>query len=594
MIHPFQITALNARDAHALSQIALGGRPGTLAVIHARLANVYTGELLADQAIVAHDRWIAYTGDLREGMLGPATEVIDAAGKVVIPGLIDGHNHLASFGSIAEFVRFAAQGGTTLVVTETFEPYAVAGYDGVVDFLDNLADQPIKIVATAPAMVSISPRLLGVDPDDLTRLLAREDILGLGESYWQGVFQTPWQLLPAMRATLAAGKKLEGHSAGARNGKLAAYAALGVSSCHEPISAEEALARLRLGMHVMAREGNVRRDLAAIAAIREMGVDLRRMTVVSDGVDPRGLVTEGYMEQVVQRAIDHGFAPMTAIRMATLNVAEHFGIDHLVGGIAPGRFADLAIVPEIDRIAPELVVSNGRIVAREGRLTVPPREHLFTPQSRHTIGLTEPVSAEDFAIRALRGDDTVKAAVIQMVTDLVTREEVLTLPVRNGRIEAMPDRDVLKVAAIDRRLTPGRTFTGLIRGFGLRAGAMASSAAWDTANLIVVGADDGDMALCINRIRELQGGLVVARAGAILAELALPVLGLMADQPMEAVARQLREIDAAAKELGTRLPDPILTLATLTGAAIPYCRICEEGLVDLKSGTINGVIQSSK
>jgi adenine deaminase len=594
MMHPFQISAINARDAHALSQIALGRRPGALAVLHARLANVYTGELLDDKTIVTHDRWIAYTGDFQEGMIGPATEVIDAGGKVVIPGLIDGHHHLANFSGIGEFVRFAAPGGTTLVVTECFEPYAMAGYDGVVDFLSAVADQPIKIVATAPAMVSISPRLLGIDSDDLVRLLAREDILGLGESYWQGVLQAPWRMLPAMRATLAAGKTLEGHSAGARNGKLAAYVALGVSSCHEPITAEEALARLRLGMHVMAREGNVRRDLAAIAAIRNMGVDLRRLTVVSDGVDPRSLVTDGYMERVVQKAIDYGFAPMTAIQMATLNVAEHFGIDHLVGGLAPGRLADLVLIPEIGRIEPELVVSNGRVVARDGRLTVPPREHRFTPQSRQTIRLTEPMSAEDFAIQALHTDATVEAAVIQLVTDLVTREEVITMPVRNGCIDARPDQDLLKVAAIDRRLTPGRCFTGLLRGFGLRAGAMASSAAWDTANLVVVGADAGDKAHCINRIRELQGGLVVAREGVILAELALPVLGLMSDLPMETVAGQLQAVDTAARQLGCRLPDPILTLATLTGAAIPYCRICEEGLVDLKSGTVKGVIQSSK
>lgn len=594
MIHPFQISALNTRDFHALSQVALGRLPGGLAIHHARLLNVYTGELLEDQSIVTHDRWIAYTGPLRTEMVGPATEVIDAAGQVVIPGLIDGHNHLASFGGIAEFVRFAAASGTTLVVTETLEPYAVAGYDAVLDFLEALAEQPIKMAATAPAMVSISPRLLGVDGADLDRLLVREDILGLGESYWQGVLQSPWRLLPAMRATLAAGKTIEGHSAGARDGKLAAYTALGVTSCHEPITADEALARLRLGMHVMAREGNVRRDLAAMAPIREGRADLRRLTVVSDGVDPRSLVAEGYMDRVVQKAIDCGFAPVTAIQMATLNVAEHFGIDHLVGGVAPGRFADLVVIPEIDRIQPELVVSNGRVIARDGSLIVPPRPHPFKVQSRRTIGLTEPVSAEDFAIRAPSSSETVTAAVIQMVTDLVTREETVTVPVRNSCIEALPDQDLLKVAAMDRRLTPGRCFTGLIRGFGLRAGAMASSAAWDTANLIVVGADDPDMALCVNRIRELQGGLVVARDGAVLAELALPVFGLMADLPMETVAEQLRSIDSAARELGTRLPDPILTLATLTSAAIPYCRICEEGLVDLKTGTIKGVMRSAK
>ncbi len=594
MIQPFQISALNARDFHAMSQIALGHRPGTLAVTHARLLNVYTGELLEDQSIITHGHWVAYTGTLRPEMLGPATEIIDVAGKVVIPGLIDGHNHLASFGGIAEFVRFAAVSGTTLVVTESLEPYAVAGYDGVVDFLEALADQPIKMAATAPAMISISPRLLGVDGEDLAHLLAREEVLGLGESYWQGVLQTPWRILPAMRATLAAGKTIEGHSAGARDGKLAAYTALGVTSCHEPITADEALARLRLGMHVMVREGNVRRDLAAIAAIRGAGVDLRRLTVVSDGVDPRTLVTDGYMDRVVQKAIDYGFGPVTAIQMATLNVAEHFGIDHLVGGIAPGRFADLVVIPEIERIQPELVVSNGRVIARDGNLTVPARSHAFKAQSRRSIGLTEPVGAEDFVIRAPGSGETAPAAVIQMVTDLVTREEVVALPVRNGCIEAMPEQDLLKVSAVDRRLTPGRCFTGLIRGFGLRAGAMASSAAWDTANLIVVGAADEDMALCINRIREMQGGLVVARAGAILAELSLPVLGLMADLPMEAVAGQLQRIDRAARELGTRLADPILTLATLTSAAIPYCRICEEGLVELKQGTLKGVIRSAR
>lgn len=590
MSRKFSTRALSDRTPHALMQIALGRRPGDLAVIHARLVNVYTGELLEDQAIVIHDRWIAYTGDCPEGMLGPDTEVIDARNRVVIPGLIDGHTHLATFFNIPEFVRYAAPGGTTTVVTEAFEPYAVGGYDGILDFLASLDGQPIKIAATAPPMVSLSPRLLGIDPEDLRRLLDREDILGLGESYWQGVFQSPERLLPAMQATLAAGKTLEGHSAGARNSKLAAYAALGISSCHEPITAEEALARLRLGIHVMAREGNVRRDLAAIAAIREMGVELRRLTVVSDGIDPRALAADGYMERVVQKAIDYGFEPITAIQMATLNVAEHFGIDHLVGGIAPGRFADLVIVPAVDRIAAELVISNGRVIARDGQMTVDPRPHAYSAKSRHTIALPRPMAADDFAIRVEGGDREADVAVIQLITDLVTKEQMVKMPVREGQLQCDPDQDLIKVAAIDRRFFPGRCFTGLIRGFGLRSGAMASSVAWDTANLIAVGADEADMALCINRIRALQGGVVVSRNGNILAELALPGLGMIADLSMAEVAGALEKIAGAVKQLGTSLADPLLTLATLTGAAIPYLRICEEGLVDLKSGTIKGVV----
>jgi adenine deaminase len=578
------VSDLSGRDAFQRMQVALGNRPGDLAIVNARVVNVYTGEILDRQAIVTAGPWIAYSGDNPTGMIGPRTELIDAGGKVVIPGLIDGHTHLATYFSIPEFLKHAAAGGTTTVITEAFEPYAVGGYDGFVDFLHAIAGQPIKIYATVPPMVSISKAHSGIDLEELDRLLVREEILGMGESYWQGILQSPEVFLPAMQATLAAGKTLEGHSAGARDGKLAAYAAIGVSSCHEPITAEEALARLRLGIHVMAREGNVRRDLKAIAAIRQMGVDLRRLTLVSDGIDPAGLVKEGYMETVVQRAIEYGFDPVAAIQMTTLNVAEHFSIDHLLGGIAPGRYADLVVIPEIDTIAAEIVVSSGRVIARQGQLLVPPRVHAFTRRSRNTIHLPRPMTPEDFAIPAAGRRGRVDVSVIEMVTDLVTRERVVSLPVRNGQIACNPDQDLVKVAAIDRRHTPGKTFTALIRGFHLHAGALASSVAWDTSNLIVVGADEADMARCINRIHEMQGGVVVCKRGEVLAELALPVLGMIADLAMDALIGQLARIDQAVRQLGVAFPDPLLTLGTLTGAAIPYLRICEAGLVHLKTG----------
>jgi adenine deaminase len=583
------LSDLAGRDTHALMQVALGQKPGDLALTNARMANVYTGEILERQSIVTLGPWIAYTGDAVDGMIGPHTEVIDAADRVVIPGLIDGHTHLASFFSSAEFIRYAAPGGTTTVVTETFETYAVAGYQGVLDFLHSLSDQPIRLFATAPAMVSISRNLLGIDRQDLERLLAREEILGLGESYWQGVLQFPERLLPAMQATLAAGKKLEGHSAGARNTRLAAYAATGISSCHEPITADEALARLRLGIYVMAREGNVRRDLEAIASILTAGADLRRLTVVSDGIDPETLMKEGYMDAVARKAISCGFSPMQAVQMTTLNVAEHFGIDHLVGGIAPGRYADLVVVPEIDTLRAEIVISNGCVIARDGRMVVPPRTHTFSPASRSTVSLPREIVADDFVIRAAGIASEVEVTVIGMITDLVTKAQVMSMPVHEGRIGCAPQRDIIKIAAVDRRHSPGKIFTGLIHGFGLRSGAVAGSVAWDTSNLIVVGADEADMALCINRIKTLQGGIVVARAGRILSELPLPNLGMISDLPLPDLAQRLADLTRAIRALGTPFADPLLTLATLTGAAIPYLRISEEGLVDLKTGDIRGI-----
>lgn len=582
------ISDLSNRDTRTLMQVALGQRPADLAVVNARVANVFTAEILDRQAVVTHGKWIAYTGDNPDGMIGPQTEVIDAAGRVVIPGLIDGHTHLALLYNIAEFIRHAAPGGTTTVITETFEPYAVGGYDGLTDFLKSLADQPIKLFATVPPMVSISQRLAGMPSVDLSRLLARQEVLGLGESYWQGVLQSPETFLPAMQATLSIGKKLEGHSAGARGNKLAAYAALGISSCHEPITAEEALARMRLGLHVMAREGNVRRDLAAISGISDTGVDLRRLTLVSDGVDPKILIEEGYMETVVQKAIQYGFAPMEAIRMTTLNVAEHFGIDHLVGAIAPGRYADLILIPDIDTIRAELVISNGRVIARDGRLTVEPRRHRYA--EHNPLRTLPPLTAADFAIPADPAADAVDVRVIEMVTDLVTREKVMTAKVTEGEVQISLRRDLVKVTAIERRLTPGRRFTGLIHGFGLGAGAFASSLAWDSACMIGVGADDEDMAHCMNRIRELNGGVVVCRNRQVLAELPLPVMGIISELTMTALAEGLAAIHQAVQQLGVAFADPLLSLQTLTGAAIPFLRICEDGLVDLKSGAVKGVI----
>ena len=227
-------------------------------------------------------------------------------------------------------------GGTTTIITETMEMYPMGGRAAVEDFLDSLHHQPIKCLATAPAMGAISEEILGIPLKDLEIMLQRDDIIGLGESYWQNVFQNPHRFLPGFDRTLKMGKTLEGHSAGATGRKLAAYLCLGISSCHEPITAEQVVERLRCGIHAMVREGGIRSDLEAISKIVKMGVDLRYLCLVSDGIEPKALKQDGYLEAIVQKAIDVGFDPLDAIRMATLNVAEHFHLAGHIGGIAPG------------------------------------------------------------------------------------------------------------------------------------------------------------------------------------------------------------------------------------------------------------------
>jgi adenine deaminase len=571
-------------ESQTLMNVALGREKADLSVVNARLANVYTGEFIDDCAISIKGKWIAYVGRNPEDTIGPKTEVIDVGGQTVIPGLIDGHTHLAWLCKVDEFLKYAARGGTTTIVTETLEIFLVAGYAGVVDLLESFKNQPVKIWSTAPATISISKAARGISREHLQELLERDDIVGLGESYWQAVLQEPDWLLALFEQTRRAGKTLEGHSAGASEKKLAAYIANGISSCHEPINAEQVLDRLRLGIHVMVREGAVRKDLAEIAKIKDLGIDLRRLVLVSDSITPADLMANGYMEALVQKAIGYGFEPINAIQMATLNVAEHFSLDHLIGGIAPGRLADFVIIPDETTIAAKAVVSNGRVIAQNGSLLVDPRSHSFSVDSLNSVKLPRELTSSDFVIRAPENVENTKVRVMNMVTDLVTAEIEERVPVRDGQIYADLNKGIVKIAAIDRTHSPGRLFTGLIKGFGLKAGAFACSAAWDASDIIVAGTDDSDMATAVNRIHSLQGGAVVCENGKILAELPMPIFGNISDLTMKDLVQQFENVTRAAQKQGIPFPDPVLSLITLTGSAIPYLRICEEGLVNLKSG----------
>jgi adenine deaminase len=528
---------------------------------------------------------IAYVGDAPGDITGPDTEVINAGGRTVIPGLIDGHTHLADCKySPYEFLKRAMAGGTTTVITETLEPFPIAGYVGVTDFLDALKDQPVKIFATAPAMVSISKNVKIPEKEIIQKLLSRNDVLGLGEAYWQGVMQRLDEFLPNFTEAIKAGKSLEGHSAGARGKKLMAYVASGVTSCHEPISLEEAVERLRLGLYVMIREGSIRKDLAAISEIKDKGIDSRRLILVTDGVNPAELLEKGYMENVLQKAIDLGINPVDAVQMATLNVAQYFGLDRMTGGIAPGRHGDMLIIPSLREIRAEYVISRGKVIARDGELQVMPRRHAFSHRALNSIAIPREIKSSDLLIRADERPGQVKVSVIDLVTELVTKEYIASLPVVDGEIKADVDNDILKVAAIDRANDRGKIFAGLIRGFRIKRGAVASSAAWDSSDLIAVGTNEEDMASAVNRVQSMKGGAVVCVDGKILSEIPLPIFGLMTDMPLKDLAGKFKEMAGIIKGLGFPFDDPLLTLATLTGAAIPYIRICEEGLVNIKDG----------
>ena len=578
---------LPADMAHLMA-VALGQRPADMAVTNASLVNVYTGEVLHGQGIAIGGERIAYVGPDPSPCIGPTTTVIDAGGKYLVPGFIDCHSHLCYLVTPDQFLRYAIPAGTTTIVTETLEIAFPLGVKGVLGYLSALRGQPIKLLATAPILSTPSPAAEAgaYGPREVSRLLREPDILGLGETYWAAALNGNQRILDIFSTVLKSGKVLEGHSAGAREHKLQAYMSLGLTSCHEATTATEALERARAGAWTLIREGSIRRELDEVAAIKDTGIDTRLLCLTSDGVEPPEAVTQGHMDSLVQRAIDLGFPPITAIQTATLNPAQRLRIDHMVGGIAPGRYADMLLLPDLKRIGPQLVISNGRVVAQEGKLRVPPRRHRFPQWFHMHFNFTKP-RPETFAIPAPNGQPQATVRTIDMVTPLVTREGKATLPARDGYLQV--NGGLIKAAVVEWKHQAGKGFTAPLRGWGLKRGAAASSAAWEATAIVAVGANDTDMALAVARVMELKGGSVVVVDGRVVAEMPLPIAGIISLQPIEEVAASQEQFNSSLHALGVSFPNPHLSLVTLTTGAIPHCRLTESGLVNLRDGKTLGL-----
>lgn len=572
--------------------VALGKIKADMAIVNTDIANVYTREIMPGYSIAITGDRIAYVGKDASHTIGAETKVIDAQGKTIIPGLIDAHTHILWLFNIDEFIKHALKTGTTTVITETIEPVTVLGYSALLPYLKAFENQPMKIFITVPPIVTLSPEIsrYAITPQALRKLLKEKGAVGLGESYWLSVIEKEERVINLLAETLASGKRAEGHTAGARNNKLTSYLATGISSCHEPITPDEAIERLRLGIYVMVREGAVRKDLAAIARIKNEPIDLRRLILVSDGINPQTLLKQGYMDLIVQKAIDLGFDPLLAIQMVTINAAEHFSLDNLLGGIAPGKLADMVIIPNLKTIRPELVISNGKIVAQNQKTVVASKKYVFPKSFKQTVRLPRKLMPADFTISARGKETPVTVRVINQATELVTREEQVTIVPRQGLLKADVSQDLIKVAVIDRFDGRRRMFTGFIKGFKMTKGAFASSATWDLPGIIVVGTNESDMAQAVNRLFELQGGIAICSEGKILAELPLPIGGMISDLPMEVIVDKMTEIQQKANDLGIPFPEAHLTLTTLTTPAIPFFRICEAGLVDIRENKIVSLI----
>ncbi len=580
--------APDLQEIKALINTAQGLEKADIALTGGNLANVYTAEIQENTSVAIKGKRVAYVGKNIEPLIGPKTQVIDVRNKIISPGFIDGHHHIMSYSTVESFLRASMPGGTTTVITETMEMNFSAGYEGALEFVKSAEDQPVKIFLTASPMVSISAgaRSRVFDPELFRKLLRRNSIIGLGETYWNPVIRGEESLLQLFDWTHKSGKKCEGHTAGAKDGKLQAYVAAGNFSDHEPINVEETLERLRLGIHVMIREGNNRQDLAEIARILKHGIDLSRLSFCSDGIHPSDIIENGYIEASVQKAIDAGFDPVLALQMGSLNAAHHFGLDDFIGGVAPGKLADIVIFPDLKHIKAEMVISNGRIIARNGKALVAPRPYKYPAWFKHLYSLSRPVRLEDLELKINTNREKVRVRVINYITALVTKETILELPVSNGELLAQPDKDLLKVSIIDGKEGPEKHFTGLLTGFGLKRGALASGSPWDIFGIVVAGSKDSDMVLAANRLAELQGGAVLVEDGKIVTEFALPVGNTLSEDPPLVLGERIEKLQKELEARGVKWPDGFLTINTISTPAIPHFRMSEEGLYSIREGRL--------
>ncbi len=584
-----------------LVEVAMGRRPADLVLRQGRWVCVQSGEIIEGIDVAVSGERIAYVGPDAGHAIGDATRVVELQGAYLAPGLLDGHMHVESgMLTVSGFVRAVAPRGTTGMFIDPHEIANVLGLEGVRLMAEEAAVQPIHVWVQVPSCVPSAPGLetpaATLGPAEVRQALAWPRVIGLGEVMnFPGVYGGDEDMHAKMAEARAAGKVIGGHYASPDLGlPFHGYVAGGPEDDHEGTRGEDAVARVRQGMKAMLRYGSAWHDVEEqVKAITELGLDPRHFILVTDDCHSETLVNEGHMDRVLRHAIQQGLPPMVAFQMATLNTAEHFGVAREVGQIAPGRFADILILDDLEAVAVRTVIARGRVVAEEGRMVAPKPAFDYPDAVMHSVHLPRPLRAEDFRLPA-PGDGQFKAHVIGVVENQApTRHLVLSVHAENGEVRPDPARDLAKVALVERHAGTGRVQVGLVQGFGFSGRcAVGSTVAHDAHHMLVVGTDEEQMALAANALAQTGGGQVVVREGEVIGQVELPMAGLMSDEPAHVVAAKARTVLDGLRACGCTLNNANMQLSLLALVVIPQLRISDLGLVDVERFAIIPVLET--
>jgi len=564
-----------------LLDVAQGSAPTDVVIRNGKLVNVFTDNIEENIAILIKDgRIVSMEEDNGKASFAGATE-IDAKRAYLCPGFIDAHTHLDSMFPYHEFVPFSLRGGTTTIITECAMAAGACGMKGVESFVESTKGYPLRCYFVAPPMTPPFPKMeraASFTLKEFSTLLKREDFLGIGEAYWTRMVEGDDRVLKQAALAQSLGKCLDGHSSGARGKRLIEYALTGITSCHESVSMEEALEKLRLGMYVMIREGFVRKELPELSKLKDAKVDKRRIMMVSDVFDAPMLWEEGYLDSIVKKAIEYGFSPMDAIKMVTINPADYHHLRYL-GAIAPLRFADILFLRNLEEVTIEKVMVNGEIVVAGREFVKDIKPFVYPEEMTCTITVNK-LEENDFRIKARPGVNRIR--VLHVANPTITREIAIEALVKDGYLEKDLKNDVIPIAVVNRRQWKGMG-KGFIKGMGIKEGALATTLIWDTCNILTIGSSEREMRDAVNRLIDIQGGTVITKNGRAIYEFPMPVYGLIPLMTMKQSMDKTKELDEMMKSIGTYLEKPFLTIQTIPFTGLPFLRITDKGLADIKN-----------
>ncbi len=578
------MTSSLAKSISSLNSVAMGDKKADLVLKNCSLISVYTKEIIPKTQIsIVGDR-IAYVGPDASHTISKKTAVIDVKGKYVGPGFADPHLHIDQFVLPSEFAKKSLLCGVTSLFSDPIDIVSATGYKGFQEFLKLGENLPIRIFQVVPGGLPVDRKFSNSKTLSLSQekdAIKHPNVLGLGEVFsWTKVTLRDSKTMKSLSTMLDNGCIINGHTAGASEKKLNAYVSSGILSCHEPTNFDQVLERLRLGMWIMIREGSIRRDLKEIIPkVLSHGTYLNRLMFCSDGLDPLDITKYGHIDHCIKESIKLGLKPIDAITMASRNCFDYYNMGKDLGGIAPGKLADIIIFKDLKTAKPSKVFVGGKLVVSNGSIVAPIKKKTIPSWIKNTVKLNK-LSSKDFEIKSKKKDVSVNTILMQ--TEIITKLGSADLETSNGNVLSSIDKDVWKVAAFDRIHGTQKHVVGFLENFGAEIGALASTWSFHENDMIIIGSNDSDMALAANTLRKTQGGLAVVKSGKIKALLPLQMAGIVSTDSFEKVSSNFEQFNNTIVDSGCKFSKPHLIPLFLPFLALPSIRILSRGIIDVK------------